>query len=243
MIIDKNGYKHVEIGDKYGRLTVIEEAPKHREPNGHLVRMFRCKCDCGNETIVAGHSLTRSDGAIKSCGCIKIDYPAGITHGLSKTAVYRHYIAMKSRCTNINASDYYRYGGRGIKICNRWLDPEDGFMNFYTDMAPTYVEGWTLDRINNEGDYCPENCRWAPKWVQSNNTRKNVHITLNNETMTMTNWIRAYGVNENVARTRLKRGWPIEEVFRGRQENPNPINVVYFLDEFGSPIPQDQIKD
>lgn len=243
MIVDKNGYKHVEIGDKYGRLTVIEEAPIHREPNGHTVRMFRCRCECGNETIVSGHSLTRSDRAVKSCGCYAKDYPAGTTHGLSKTKEYMHYIAMKSRCYNPKNKDYKNYGGRGIIVCQRWLDEEDGFMNFYSDMAPTYVNGWTLDRIDPNGNYTPENCRWAPRIVQTNNTRSNVMINYNNHNMTLTDWTRAFGVNTNTARVRIQRGWNFEEAMRGREDNRNPINAIYFLDKFGRPISQDQIKD
>lgn len=243
MKIDKNGYKHVEIGDKYGRLTVIEEAPIHREPNGHTVRMFKCKCDCGNEIIIAGHSLTRSDKPTISCGCYKKDYPAGTTHGLSKTKEYMHYIAMKVRCTNPNASDYYRYGGRGITICDRWLDEEDGFMNFYSDMAPTYVNGWTIDRIDDNGNYCPENCRWAPPYVQSNNTRSNHNITYQGETFSIKNWSKILGKSPNTISTRLQRGWSEEEALFGRKDNKDIINAIYFLDDFGMPIPQDQIND
>lgn len=243
MIIDNRGYKHVEIGDKYGRLTVIEEAPLHREPNGRTVKMYRCKCECGNETIVAGHALTRSDKPTISCGCYAKDYPAGTTHGLSKTKEYMHYIAMKSRCYNPNASDYYRYGGRGITICDRWLDEEDGFMNFYSDMAPTYVNGWTIDRIDDNGNYCPENCRWAPPYVQSNNTRSNHNITYQGETFSIKNWSRILGKSPNTISTRLQRGWSEEEALFGRKDNKDIINAIYFLDDFGMPIPQDQIND
>ena len=122
---------------------------------------------------------------------------------------YSTWSAMKSRCYNKNHIHYDAYGGRGIKVCDRWLGRE-GFRNFYNDMFPK-PNNSTLDRIDNNADYCPENCRWSSKTEQANNTRRNKIIEYNGESMTAAQWARKIGIPYRTLLTRLRRGMPLEK--------------------------------
>ena len=123
-------------------------------------RMGLYKCHCGNEFVT--HVSTVKRGLSKSCGCSKI------THGLKKHRLYNIWRQMKHRCNNPKNKDYHNYGGRGIKVCEDWLNIE----NFINDMYPSFEEGLSIDRIDSNGNYCKENCRWATNGVQSRNVRK-----------------------------------------------------------------------
>lgn len=122
---------------------------------------------------------------------------------------YSTWSAMKSRCYNKNHIHYNAYGGRGIKVCERWLG-KDGFEHFYKDMFPK-PDGATLDRIDNDADYCPENCRWSNKVEQANNTRRNKIIEYNGESMTAAQWARKIGIPYRTLLTRLRRGMPLRK--------------------------------
>lgn len=122
---------------------------------------------------------------------------------------YSTWSAMKSRCYNKNHIHYDAYGGRGIKVCDRWLGRE-GFKNFYNDMFPK-PDNATLDRVDNNADYCPENCRWSSKTEQANNTRRNKIIEYSGESMTAAQWARKIGIPYRTLLTRLRRGMPLEK--------------------------------
>lgn len=128
------------------------------------------------------------------------------------TPEYQSWIGMRQRCLDENAANYPRYGGRGIKICDRWLG-ENGFVNFLTDMGPR-PQGMTLHRIDNDGDYCPENCIWADGKTQASNKRhgKNADVTFFGKTQTKTMWAREFGLKYATFRRRLDSGWTAEEM-------------------------------
>lgn len=144
---------------KYGRLTVIEFA----DVKGGNKR-YLCLCDCGNKKVIAGTSLRT--GATKSCGCLNLEKKRtrDNVHGLHGTKIHKSWSAMIQRCTNPNNPKYYRYGGRGITVCERWKK----FKNFLEDMGIP-KQHLSLDRIDNNGNYEPSNCRWASSLVQGNN--------------------------------------------------------------------------
>ena len=126
------------------------------------------------------------------------------TYGMSKTPEYKARYNMKDRCFNPNHKCYSDYGGRGIKICDRW---KNSFQNFFLDMGSRPTAKHSLDRIDNNADYSPENCRWATKAEQYNNRRSNRFITIDDDTLTIVQWEKKMGYKENVIWQRLKMGW------------------------------------
>ena len=171
-----------------------------------------CECDCGNKKIVVGSELKR--GKVKSCGCLN-----KTINGLYKSRLYRIHHLMICRCYTKSTTAYPLYGGRGIKICDDWLG-ENGFMNFYNwAMTHGYSEKLTIDRIDVDGDYCPENCRWATHEEQSNNTRNNRKLLFDNQTLTISQWSRKIGINRNTLDKRLRSGWTIEDAITKPVDN------------------------
>lgn len=185
-------------GMKFGRLTALREEGR----NKHGWVLWRFSCDCGNETVAVGFQVRR--GTTTSCGCRQRE--ARTTHGKHDTDAFKIYQYMKQRCTNPKHSAYARYGGRGITVCDRWLE---SFENFYADMGDRPSKQHTLDRIDNDGPYSPENCRWATWGVQYRNRRQTVSITYDGETKCRKDWCREYGVDETTFAHRLSRGWDV----------------------------------
>jgi hypothetical protein len=191
-------------GKKFGRLTVIELVGV----SPHRKALWRCKCDCGNFSIVVISNLL--NGTTKSCGCMNRDQIIGRSykHGLSDSHEYSVYLGMLSRCYNKNNTEYKNYGGRGIKVCDRW---RESFLNFFGDMGEC-PNRYTIDRINNDGDYEPENCRWIDTLRQANNKRTNRYLTYKGEAHTVADWARILGVGYWLLSDRLnKLGWSVEE--------------------------------
>jgi hypothetical protein len=146
-------------------------------------------------------------GHTKGCGCGFTARGPREMHGAKNTPEYRVWNHVKDRCGNPNNTAYDYYGGRGITVCDRW---RDSFQNFFDDMGPRPSPKHSIDRVDNDKGYCPENCRWATKEEQANNTRTNVLLEWNGRTQTLAQWARETGIDDGVIGSRLRANWPIE---------------------------------
>lgn len=213
------GAKFIDLTEKrFGKLTVLKREKNYKESKA----LWLCKCDCGKLTIKETYYLKHKKNCSCGCFCNKlygINNPS-YKHGLSKSVEYRHICSilgsMRCRCYNISNSGYNKYGGRGIKICDEWIDKETGFKNFYNwAMSNGYKIGLSIDRIDVNGNYEPSNCRWVTNKEQQNNKRNNHYITYNEETHTMKEWSEILNINYNVLRARLNNyNWSIEKAFK-----------------------------
>lgn len=198
-------------GQKFGRLTVINLLSE-RAKNG--MKIYKCLCDCGNYVNVRYGNLT--SGNTKSCGCFNSDCSSkrNSTHRKTHTRLYKIYYNMKTRCYNEHATRYSDWGGLGIKICDEWLND---FMNFYNwSMDNGYDDTLTIDRIDNNKGYSPDNCRWITNKEQSNNRRNNILLTYNHVTKTVKEWANELGINYYTIIGRYHRNWSDEECLFGR---------------------------
>jgi hypothetical protein len=199
--------KYVDLtGQRFGRLTVIEYAGKDKHRN----ILWLCKCDCGTETIVFSGNLKR--GNTFSCGCYQRERTkdAHTTHNLTHTnpRLYEIWSDMKKRCFKPNTTGYIHWGGRGISVCHEWLE----YKSFYDwAISNGYKDFLTIERVDNDGNYEPDNCKWITKGEQSRNTTRNHKVTFNKETMTLSEWSRKMGMSASTLRFRLIHGWSVEK--------------------------------
>lgn len=200
----------IAAGDRFGRLVVQEVLPSEKGPSGRgKGYRARCSCDCGASLITHKQSLLA--GRTRSCGCLQRDIvrTANRTHGntprIGRTPEYKAWANLKDRCLNKNAHNYERYGGRGITVCARW----DVFVNF---LAPRPGLGYSIDRIDNNGPYCKENCRWATSRQQSVNKRSNSKLEYQGESMTIREWSERLGIPFHRLRWRKSKGLAASEI-------------------------------
>ena len=192
-------------GQKYNRLLVIGDAIKK---DG--VYYCPCKCDCGNEALVRKDALVR--GKTKSCGCLRGKHPTNSKYS-KRSRLYHVWYGMKRRCENPKDISYHRYGGRGITVCEEWSNSYEAFVDWAMESGydpNSKHKECTLDRIDNNGNYEPSNCRWANMTVQSNNRRNSVLITYQGETLTVAEWAKKVGLNHGALLNRINQGWDIE---------------------------------
>ena len=192
------------VGKKFGRLLVKEQAGR----NIHKQPMWRCICDCGELKIVAGFRLRY--GKTSSCGCYRRELTKhkALVHGDHGTPEHRVWEAIKRRCLNKNSTQFKHYGGRGITVCSRWMK---SYENFLADMGRKPSPKHSIDRINNNELYSPENCRWVTHTEQMNNTRSNRLLTFRGKTQNLTQWAKEIGIGGSTLHHRIVRAkWPIE---------------------------------
>lgn len=200
----KRAHNFIDMaGQKFGRLTAVAPA------FGSKRVYWECLCECGTRKSIYGANLRR--GLVKSCGCLNQENRLRIdnkfrAHGQWNTPTYSSWQAMLGRCRRPKNKDWANYGGRGIKVCDRWLR----FENFLADMGER-TKGTTLDRKDTNGDYTPENCRWATPSRQSRNTRFTRRLLIDGQTVPLADLADTSGIGASTIRERLKRGWSAED--------------------------------
>jgi len=188
-------------GQRFHKLVALELV-EDRKGKRDRIRIWRCRCDCGNEVLVKQRYLYGGESVTKSCGCIIGRHKR--THGGTGTPEFRVWDSMRRRCAPDGHKDY---GGRGIRVCERWQK----FEYFLADMGKRPSPEHSIERRDNDGNYEPENCRWATRIEQSNNRRSSLHLTFKGETRTAAEWERHLGLPVGIVSTRLKKpGWNIE---------------------------------
>lgn len=187
-------------GEVYGRLEVISFSRMNGKTS-----IWNCQCSCG--TIKEIRMTDLKSGLTLSCGCLLREKI--VTHGKTKSRIYRIWRGMIQRCTNPRHELYYNYGGRGVTVCDEWKN----FESFYRDMGDPPDDALTLERKDNEIGYCIGNCTWATRAEQSNNKRTNVFLEYKGKRQTVTQWAREIGLDPSVLRGRLRRGWDLERSF------------------------------
>lgn len=194
------------VGLKYGKLTVLSQW------RGECYRQYgSCLCECGNEKVIRLSHLPY--GKIVSCGCVAIEKirKLNLSHGEAhKSREWQTWMSMKQRCYDIKIPNYKDYGGRGIKVCDRWLNSFEAFLN---DMGRR-PSGLSIDRIDNNGNYEPSNCKWSTRKEQANNRRKILKTK-----KSISEWGDYLQMSKKVIRNRLKYGWPIESVLHKYRYN------------------------
>ena len=191
-------------GRRFGRLVVLRFDKIHRFPSGLGKSRWMCKCNCGKEISVLGSSLT--SGNTTSCGCANVDAirERNFKHGKTGTRTYLVWQAMLNRCRNPNVTMFYRYGGRGISVCERWID----FENFLSDMGECPPR-MSIERIDNDGNYEPQNCRWADRRTQARNTSSNRVIRFGGREMCLKAWADELQMDQASLSERIKR-WGLD---------------------------------
>lgn len=189
-------------GMKFGKLTVVSIDEKATSRHYKWI----CKCECGNTVSVFGTNLNQ--GISQSCGCNSSRTRAyklkdiNTKHGMSRTRIYHIYHGILIRCTKPNSQNYKHYGGRGITMCDEWANSFESFVSWANSNG--YNEELTLERIDNNKGYSPDNCKWIPQSEQPLNRRNNIYATINGETKTVKEWAEISGINYNTLRSRLQ---------------------------------------
>ncbi len=207
------------IGLQFGRLVVTSEEIRPRGTNSSQ-RWCLCQCECGHQKWIALSTLRA--GNARSCGCLRreVTIRRFVTHGRTNTPEYGVWLSMKNRCYNRRVQAYPRYGGRGITVCERWMN---SFEAFFADLGPRPSEQHSIERIDSNGPYSPENCRWATATEQYVNRRQPSNwrvIEFNGRSMPTARWAREAGLNHRTLYNRLIRGWSVKEALTTKPMTP-----------------------
>lgn len=196
--------KFIDItGNRYNYLTVIRRLENAKGG----ITMWECRCDCGNITTVRGSNL--KSGAVKSCGCLLHTTKPTLKHNMSHTRLYQIWAAIKRRCNKPYEKSYKNYGGRGIKMCEEWQNSFEAFMEWA--MNSGYSDDLTIERIDVDGNYCPDNCTWISKSGQAGNRRSCHYISYNGEVKTLNEWCKEMNLPyKNIHNRITKLGWSFE---------------------------------
>lgn len=198
--------RHKDLtGIVFGRLTAIKRVYK----NGEKRTIWACKCSCGKTTEVWSYSLIR--GNTRSCGCIRVEKSRGMLfkHGLSSHDLFTVWVNMRRRCEDAKDKSYPRYGGRGITVCDRWSE----FMNFFNDVASGYSKGMSIDRIDNDGPYSPDNCKWSTSLQQARNKQNTIRIDSPWGHIPIKEASELSGIPYKRLFNRHKAGWSTDRIF------------------------------
>jgi len=209
------------IGKKFNKLTIIGFS---RIGNHCYLNVI---CDCGNKTKTYLSSLVK--GKTKSCGCLikEISRKRMTTHNLHGTPIYSSWHNMIQRCTNVNSQSYSYYGGRGITVCDKWLT----FEGFYEDMGDRPLNK-SLDRKNNNGNYCKDNCKWSTREEQMNNVRTNMNLTFKGKTQSFSMWAKEFNINKSTLKERiLTRKWTIEKALTAEVKKMKQFDEKLFIEK------------
>lgn len=202
------------INQRFNRLIAVKFHHKDKNRQHHWI----FKCDCGKEKVIIKTCVVNNK--VKSCGCLRRETAKksgqkNKIHGMRYSTFYRAWIGIKNRCLNNRTKPFPGYGGRGIRICDRWLkfnNFKDDMYNSYLDHIKKYgVKNTSIDRIDNNGNYCPENCRWATWKEQNGNRKNNVILLYNGKKQIINNWAKELGFKRECLKNRLKRGWSVEK--------------------------------
>lgn len=203
--------KTITAGTRFTRLVVIEQSsPLIIRSTGCRIKRCLCMCDCGETAIVRDVCLR--NGTTQSCGCLRRERTSltykthGHTAEKQTTRTYHAWATMKKRCSNPACKKFPRYGGRGIKVCEQW---QNSFQTFLSDMGEC-PPGLSIDRVNNDGNYEPGNCRWATRKEQARNTNSNRRIEFQSQTLCLSEWAERTALKPITILMRLKRGWTVE---------------------------------
>lgn len=213
-------------GQIFGNLVVVKRVEDHVTCGGQKKKMYLCKCSCGNMKVIQSASLR--NGRTKSCGCINLaKLKAGrTTHGMRKTRLYGEWAGMKTRCFNPNSQRFSDYGGRGITVCEEWKNDFKSFYDYVSQLPHFGEEGYSLDRINNDGNYEPGNVKWSTAKEQNFNQRRTAKVEFNGEIHTLAEWSDIKGIPLRTLKYRYYHGKRPDEILSkkdARKERKNGV--------------------
>jgi len=229
----KENLLKVNTGDRFGKLTVIIELDSVLAKSNKNVRWVLCRCDCGKEKPIQLGALCRSKDSTKSCGCISLGKPHKRLVDFKRkkdSPLYVVWNSIKARCFGqVNFQPYKNYGGRGISVCDEWRNDFEVFRDWC--LSHGYKKGLQIDRINNDGDYKPDNCRFVTPKENANNTRGNRKVVIGGITKNITQWAETIGISVPALRKRINSGFPDNMIISKRLKygiysKKNKINHV-----------------